>query len=173
VWGRRSAPAARAALLAAAAGGVAGAAHRTVSDGPFDGRLALLVAAFVIAGTAAGRLTGTAPRTPARGPDRRRGSPAAAFLLGAHTLAALGTTVLQHQTEEQTGTLPHVLGHLVATVVTSVVYRPGTGRMYAWPAPARMRVSTRRAEGRRPDGVLAHVVVRRGPPGHGFVPLVP
>ncbi|WP_405997852.1 hypothetical protein [Streptomyces sp. NBC_00829] len=103
--------------------------------------------------------------------------PSAAVMLLAHTLAALAVAVLLHRTDDQLAALPFLVGQLADTLRTTA--ERWLGRLRT--DQGRGRGSGRRSAGAGPrplPGVpacaaLAHVVVRRGPPGHGPLPSRP
>ncbi|MFF0446675.1 DUF1775 domain-containing protein [Streptomyces sp. NPDC004609] len=101
------------------------------------------------------------------------GAPSAVVMLGAHTLAAVGVAVLLHRAERRSGALPQLLARIAATVRTAVARLSGAWPVQRRPGAARPRTRSRAGAGKRPYTVLAHVVVRRGPPGPGHVPLLP
>ncbi|MET7620777.1 hypothetical protein [Streptomyces sp. NPDC005408] len=98
--------------------------------------------------------------------------PSVAVMLVAHTLAALAVAVLMHQTDDQLAAIPRILGQLAATVRATVARWLGRWRTHPCPGPdtAATAAGPRPPPGVPAYAVLAHVVVRRGPPGHGQLP---
>ncbi|WP_326653385.1 MULTISPECIES: hypothetical protein [unclassified Streptomyces] len=101
--------------------------------------------------------------------------PGAAVMLLAHTLAALGVAVLLHRTDDQLSALPRLVGLLATTVRERVARRLGRWSTYAFRCPdaAPAAAGSRALAGVPVCVVLAHIVVRRGPPGHGPSPFCP
>ncbi|MGI5403605.1 hypothetical protein ACQEVG_29965 [Streptomyces sp. CA-135486] len=101
--------------------------------------------------------------------------PGAAVMLLAHTLAAVAVAVLLQQADDQLDSLPRLLDQLAATVRATVARWLGRLRTHPCPGADATRAAARprRAAGTPPYAVLAHVVVRRGPPGHGQSPSHP
>ncbi|MGW6461484.1 hypothetical protein ACWF94_37080 [Streptomyces sp. NPDC055078] len=95
------------------------------------------------------------------------------LMLGVHTLAALAAAVLLRQTDDRLAALPEFLGRIVATVCATVARWLGAWRRPPCPGAARFSGRSGPPDGKQPYTVLAHVVVRRGPPGQGFVPTTP
>ncbi|MFI6285044.1 DUF1775 domain-containing protein [Streptomyces sp. NPDC051018] len=183
-------------MLAVAGAGPAVAGHQVASGEPVAwraGALALVLAfigalpwaraprplAAVLGGTAAVQLVlhqllarcgadGHTAHTAGQG-----GAPSTAVMLGAHTLAAAGVAVLLHRAERRTGALLQFLARI------AVMVRRAVARLFgAWTAggragAARPGIRSRADTGRRPGAALAHVVVRRGPPGPGHLPPPP
>jgi hypothetical protein len=101
--------------------------------------------------------------------------PTAAVMLLAHTLAAVAVAVLFQQADDQLDSLPRLLDQLAATVRATVARWLGRLRTHPCPGPDTTRAGARprKAAGMPAYAVLAHVVVRRGPPGHGQLPSHP
>ena len=101
--------------------------------------------------------------------------PGAAVMLLAHTLAAVAVAVLLQQADDQLDSLPRLLDQLAATVRATVARWLGRLRTHPRPGHDATRAGGRRrkAAGMPAYAVLAHVMVRRGPPGHGQLPSHP
>ncbi|MFD9219426.1 hypothetical protein ACFWDI_05190 [Streptomyces sp. NPDC060064] len=95
--------------------------------------------------------------------------PGTAVMLLAHTLAAVAVAVLLHQTDDQLAALPRLVGLLAGTVRDTVARLLGRWSAYAFRCPdaAPAVAGSRPLPGEPACVVLAHIVVRRGPPGHG------
>ncbi|MFI1396946.1 hypothetical protein [Streptomyces sp. NPDC020681] len=170
---------------------LAGLGHHLASGEPVAWRLLLIAAgvaflgvlpwtsrprslAVVVAGTCAAQLVlhevlaQAGPDLHATHAGEHQVPVSSTVMLGAHALAALAVAVLLHQADDQLAVLPEVLSCLLVRWLgpwrTDSRQRPALTRVAAGARP-RAEVA--------PYAVLAHVVVRRGPPVHGLSPSRP